>query len=353
MSNLLIYGAYGYTGELISRRSVDQGLRPVLAGRKESPLRQLAEELDLEYRTFSLDTPHKIDVALADVAAVLHCAGPFLYTAGQMADACLRTQTHYLDITGEIDIFEGLAARDAEARTAGVVMMPGVGFDVVPTDCLASYLKEQLPSARSLELAFSSYGGVSRGTAKTSIERLGTGGAVRRRGQIVAVPAAWKTATIPFRGGEREAVTIPWGDVATAFHTTGIENITVYATVPRQMHKAMLWSRRLPWLFRSRWLRGRLKSKIDQRPPGPNAEARATHTVELWGGVTDGERSVEAQMTTPEGYRLTSETAVEAARRVADGQVSSGFQTPAGAFGADFVLQFKGVQRHDVTHTER
>ena len=344
---ILIYGAYGYTGELIARRAVQQGLRPILAGRRQEPVQALSQELQLEHRTFDLDQPEVLDQGLIGVDVVLHCAGPFLYTSEPMASACLRTGTHYLDITGEIDIFESLAARDSEAKEAKVVLLPGVGFDVVPTDCLALHLKQRLPTAVSLELAFCSSGGVSRGTAKTSVERLGTGGAVRRRGRIVNVPAAWKTASIPFSIGDRQAVTIPWGDVSTAYHTTGIGNITVYAVMPPQMVKSMIWSRRLPWLFRSKWLREQLKKKIDQRPPGPDRQDRESGHMWLWGGASDGEHSVEATMTTPEGYRLTSRTAVEAAKKVANGEVKPGFRTPASVFGADFILGFEGVERSD------
>ena len=42
-----------------------------------------------------------------------------------MADACLRNRVHYLHITGEIDVFEALAARDAEAKSRGVMLLPG------------------------------------------------------------------------------------------------------------------------------------------------------------------------------------------------------------------------------------
>ncbi|CAM4496393.1 MAG: hypothetical protein LEGION0403_FIIPPAGN_01689 [Legionella sp.] len=37
-----------------------------------------------------------------------------------------------------------------------------------------------------------------------------------------------KTRFIDFGKGEKLATTIPWGDVSTAFYTTGIPNIEVY-----------------------------------------------------------------------------------------------------------------------------
>lgn len=348
MTQLLIYGAYGYTGELIARRAVELGLEPVLAGRRQRPLRELAVELGLGHRTFDLDDPARIVDSLEDVDAILHCAGPFQHTAKAMAAACIASGTHYLDITGEIDVLEGMAARSDKAAAAGTVLMPGVGFDVVPTDCLALYLSQRLPSATHLTLAFASSGGISRGTARTSIERVGSGGAVRRDGEIVRVPAAWKTAEFDFACGRRTAVTIPWGDVATAFHTTGIGNITVYAALPAKALTMLKWSNRLGWLLGSAPAQAWLERKIDRRPPGPDAEARESGRVWLWGEVTDGENSVAARMITPEGYQLTTMTAVEAARRVLAGEVESGFRTPAGAFGAEFVLGFEGVEREDV-----
>lgn len=226
--------------------------------------------------------------------------------------------------------------------------MPGVGFDVVPTDCLALYLKQELPTAMDLVLAFASSGGLSRGTARTSIERMGTGGAVRRNGEIVRVPSAWKTRKIPFGCGEREAVTIPWGDVATAFHTTDIANVQVYAALPKNVRKTLKWSNYLGWLLRTRPVKSLLLRKIDRRPPGPDADARARGRVWLWGEASDGNTCVSARMTTPEGYALTAMTAVEAARRVLAGEVEPGFRTPAGAFGAEFVMEFEGVDREMV-----
>src|SRR5262245_54603425 len=176
MPELLIYGANGYTGSLIAREAVARGQRPVLAGRKAPALGALADERGREPRVFALDDPAAVSAGFRGVRAVLHCAGPFARTSRPMADACLRERVHYLDITGEVAVFEALAARDAEAKAAGVLLLPGVGFDVVPSDCLAAHLKRRLPAATSLALGFSSRGRVSRGTATTVAENLGGGG---------------------------------------------------------------------------------------------------------------------------------------------------------------------------------
>jgi len=205
---LLIYGANGYTGALIAQLAVARGLQPILAGRSRTALAAVAGPLGLDYRVFALEDAAALATGLADARVVLHCAGPFAHTARQMADACFRTHTHYLDITGEIAVFEALAARDAEARAAGVMLLPGAGFDVVPSDCLAAHLKRRLPSATSLALAFQVLGRVSRGTANTAIENVARGGMVRRDGKLLAVPAAYKNRTIDLGRGPVTTSTI-------------------------------------------------------------------------------------------------------------------------------------------------
>jgi short subunit dehydrogenase-like uncharacterized protein len=200
-SNFLLYGANGYTGKLITRLAAERGLRPTLAGRDKNTIEPLATEHGLEHRVFALDDPAAIDAALREVSVVMHCAGPFSRTSRPMADACLRTKTHYLDITGEASVIESLAARDAEAKEAGVMLLPCVGFDVVPSDCLAAHLKRRLPEATHLALGIQGMGRVSRGTATTMIENINRGGLIRRDGKLTPVPAAWKTREIDFGRG--------------------------------------------------------------------------------------------------------------------------------------------------------
>lgn len=358
----LLYGAYGYTGELVAREALRCGLRPLLAGRDEAALADLAERLGLDdptdRRAFPLTDPGSLRAALADVDAVLHCAGPFVDTSRPMVEACLDTGTHYLDITGEIAVFEAIHGRDGAARDRGVVLLPGVGFDVVPTDCLAARLAAALPEADDLELAFvSEDGGVSRGTAKTMVRNLPHAGAVRRDGRIVPVPAAWdsKKITLPLPEGgsvERFVMSIPWGDVSTAFHTTGIPNVRTYAGTPP---KAIRRMRRLrPLLPVAGWkpVRRLLLAALDRRfagEPGPDAETRTRARVLLHGVATapDGRRAT-ATLVTPEGYELTARTAVECVQRVLAGDAEPGARTPAGAFGPDLVSSVPGVHWGEV-----
>jgi short subunit dehydrogenase-like uncharacterized protein len=339
MSGFLIYGAYGYTGRLIVAEALSQGLKPVVAGRDPVKTQALAAEHGLESRVFPLEDAAAVDRALKGQKLLLHCAGPFIHAYRPMLAACLRLGLNYLDITGEIEVFEGLAAQDAAARAAGSVVLPGVGFDVVPTDCLAAHLKSRLPSATHLALAFMGGGGFSRGTRRTMLEGLGLGGSVRRDGRLQPVPAAWKARQVDFgAGGRRQVVTIPWGDVATAFHSTGIPNIETYAALPHAQIRLLKLSRHLGWLLQSRPVQAHLRRRMDRERPGPESDTRARTQTHVWGEVRDtAGRRAESRFVCANGYSFTALAAVAAVQRVLAGAAAPGFHTPSRAFGAGFL----------------
>ena len=347
---LVIFGSTGYTGRLIVAEALARGIRPTLAGRSHEAVRHQAESAGLAWRVASLDDPASLDAALAGATVVLHCAGPFARTWRAMSSACLRNGAHYLDITGEIGVFEALAARDIEARAAGVMLLPGVGFDVVPSDCLAAHLAARVPGAARLSLAFRPQGGASRGTLSTMVANLGMPGAVRRNGRIVPVPPAWRTRRIDFGDGVlRSATTIPWGDVSTAFHSTGIPDIEVYMAMPPAQRRAVIASRWLGPVLRSRVVRRVLAARVRGGPAGPSAEALGRSESRLWGEVVaaDGRRA-EATMRGASGYALTAQTAVHLAAKALAGHAPVGFQTPSRAYGADVILEIPGITRTDV-----
>jgi short subunit dehydrogenase-like uncharacterized protein len=333
----MIYGANGYTGELIAREAVARGQQPILAGRSADRIEPLARELGLKFRVFDVDHPK-----LEGIELVLHCAGPFMHTSRPMVDACLGANVHYLDITGEIAVFESVFARDAEAKARNVTLLPGVGFDVVPTDCLAAMLHGELPDANELWLAFSSRSGVSRGTLKTMIEGAGLGGAIRRDGRIKVVPQLFDVREIPFATGTRTAMTIPWGDVSTAFRTTGIPNIRVYSAQSRRALAQVRRMKLLLPLLRFAPLRKFALRRAD-KVSGPSAQVRETSRVELWGRVVNarGEERTKT-MSVAEGYKFTVLSSLEAVAGVLASPRAGAF-TPAGFFGKDFVKRIPGT----------
>lgn len=341
----LLYGANGYTGALIAERAVAEGLRPVLGGRNAREVGGLAARLGLEHRVFDLRDPAMVVRNLEGMELVLHTAGPFSATSRPMLDACIQARVHYLDITGEIEVFEACKARDAVARQHGVVVLPGVGFDVVPSDCLARALVEALPGAARLELAFMALGSMSRGTMKTMIEHLGEGAQVRRGGKIEAIPAGSLRRTVTFGGVPRQAVAIGWGDVSTAQHTTGIGDITTYIVLPPKQMRALRAMARLGPLLRRRGVIRLLQAIVGRVVTGPDEAARESAHSDLWAQATavDGS-SVEGRLRTPEGYKTTVITSLACVRRLLAGGVEPGYQTPGAAFGVALIRGLTGFE---------
>ena len=348
----MIYGANGYSGALIAREAKRRGLQPVLAGRNESSLRTLAESLGLEHRAFALGDAVALRHALRDVELVLNCAGPFSATSAPLLEACLAQRAHYLDITGEIDVFAHAHAQGARAIQAGVVVCPGCGFDVVPTDCLAAQLQALLPSADRLVLAFEAGGGPSPGTALTSVEGLGNGGRVRIDGVLTRVPLAWKQRVFERTDAQghmqrRTAMTIPWGDVFTAFVSTGIPNIEVYmALSPTTIARARRW-RWLRPLLGTKSVQGWLKRRVERNVSGPSAAARDASDTHVWGEASDalGNR-VALRLRTPNGYALTATAAVGIVQHFLSGGVfTPGYRTPSQLMGAEYAMTLPGVER--------
>lgn len=345
----VIYGAYGYTGELCARYAVEQGKTPVLSGRDPKRLEALADRLQLPHQAASLDNEEQLDLLLADAQLVLHCAGPFVRTWKPMYQACLRNGCHYLDVTGEIEVFEALAARDQKAKDAGVMALPGIGFDVVPTDCLAVHLKEKLPDAQSLQLAVLGLGSISHGTMSTMVEGLGRGGAERRNGSIVGVPDANETMRVDFGRGAKQVVSIPWGDISTAYRSTGIPNIKTYMAFPKNMVLGLKLSRHLGKILRTGPVQRLIKKMVDVGVTGPTDSQRLEGSSKIWGQVTNAKgQSVCARLSCAEGYTFTALASLLAVDRVMAGEFKPGFQTPAMAYGKDFVLEVGGSQRQDI-----
>lgn len=339
----LIYGAYGYSGKLIARAARDQGMRPLLAGRNESKLAPLGEALGLNTVCLDLNDSERLRNVVSGVDLVLHCAGPFSSTSAAMLTACLAGHSHYLDITGEISVFRAAHARNHEAERAGVVVCPGVGFDVIPTDCIAARLHEELPGATQLALGFDSQSILSPGTAKTAVEGLGNGGAVRRGGQLEPVPLAWQTRKIDFGRGEKLAMTIPWGDVATAYYTTGIPDIEVYVPASPRLVRRLRQLNRVRGILKLGPVQNLLKRQAQKKMPGPDADTLEQDQTFVWGEASDAAgRSVTARVVTANGYKVTAHGAVAIAKRVLSQPARGGYFTPSLLMGTNFVSSLPG-----------
>ncbi|MCE2732625.1 MAG: saccharopine dehydrogenase family protein [Chryseotalea sp.] len=343
-NTILVYGSYGYTGSLIVDLCKQQNLSVILAGRNREKLQEQANRTGYPFEVLDLKDTNGLNHLLANVKVVIHCGGPFQETARTMAEACLRTQTHYTDITGEYQVFEDLALLHEQAIQANICILPGAGFDVVPSDCLALMLKKELPTATHLQLAFvSTGGGLSRGTAKTMTMGMGYGSVVRQNGKLTTLPLG-KTTTFNFGAFTMETLNIPWGDIATAYRSTGIPNIEVYTGVPKASIRMAKFSNYIQGILRLPFIKKAMLKKIDNKPAGPSTEKRNKSKTYLYGKVWDKNKAVELRLLTPNGYSLTAATSVEIAVRLLQ-EKRSGYMTPAQAFGENFILSFDGVKR--------
>ena len=348
----LIYGATGYTGRLVVEEAVRRGLTPVLAGRDASRLADLACPLGLEMRVAPLDdpaVPRMLARALEGIQVVLNAAGPFSSTAGPVSAACLATGAHYLDLTGEIPVFQALHRLDGAARDRGIMLLPGAGFIVLPSDCLAAHVAGRLPGAQWLRLGISRSNLVSRGSARTMMELLEGGAHIRRGGRLETLATDRLDRNVDFGEGPRPALVVSWADVFTAYHTTGIPNIEACLEVGPWERLSFQNSRQFAWLLRTTPWRMAIENQLAFLPEGPTATDRARDRRVLFAVAGDASgRVAMSRLQTPEAYTFTAVVAVESVRRVLSGEARSGFQTPAGLFGADFVVRFSGVERVDV-----
>lgn len=339
----LIYGVTGYTGNLVVEAARARGLAPIVAGRSREGVAACATCHGLEPRIFDLADVAAAREALTGVRVVANCAGPFSATARQLIDACLATGAHYCDVTGEIAVFEAAQTRHAEAVAAGVVICPGVGFDVIPTDCVATTLAATLPSATRLALAFDAGHGMSAGTARTILEGLPRGCLVREDGRIVTVRLGSRTRTIDLGTGPATTMAIPWGDVATAFYSTGIPTIEVFVPVPPLVPRVLGWLD--PW--RSVLARPHVQRWLDRQlgrwVRGPDAAARSRRRACVWGEVRDAAgRVATARVETANVYDVTVEGVLLAAQHLRAYDGRGGFFTPAQLLGPRCVERLSG-----------
>lgn len=353
--SLLIYGATGYTGGLIAREAVRLGLAPVLAGRNAETLSPLARELGCEPRVASLEDPEGIEKMLAGVGVLLLAAGPFASTCEPMLLACLRNRIHYLDISGEIPVMDGVRGYHREALERRVMLMPGVGFDVVPSDCLALRVAQRLPSARWLRVGLSGLTVISRGSASTLVERVGRGVLIRRNGELIESAPGLLQHEFDFGSGLRRCLAVSWGDVATAYYTTGIPNIEVYCEADAVMRLTLLSGRHLaqagalfPGAPELIW-KPLMRTFLGTIASGPTLEQRLAARCSIVVEAVDarGGRAASRALT-PDTYTFTARSAATLARRVLDGDWEPGFQTPARVFGAGLVSLFDGVHVEDL-----
>jgi short subunit dehydrogenase-like uncharacterized protein len=230
------------------------------------------------------------------------------------------------------------------------MLLPGAGFVVVATDCLAAHVARRLPGAAALRLGISlpaSYAG--RGSLKTVIRHLGPGIRVRRGGRLTVPLWSPLEHGFDYGWGERASLAVDWADVVTAFYTTGIPDIEVYLDLQPAERVALLAGRLFAGWLRSPAGQALLRARVQAMPEGPPPDDRRREGCAIVAEAEDrAGRRVRSRLHTPDQYTFTAEAALTLVEKVLAGEASAGFQTPARVYGPDFVLGLNGVTRRDL-----
>jgi short subunit dehydrogenase-like uncharacterized protein len=347
-SQWMIYGANGYSAQLAAEKAVTQGLTPILAGRNKAVIQAIADRLGLEARIFDLSDIQAVAKQVADVKVVSHCAGPFSATAKAMMQACIEAGTHYTDITGEISVFEMAQEMNEQAARADIVLCPGVGFDVIPTDCMANYLQQAMPDATELNLAFSGNMSMSPGTAKTTVEGLSEGMKVRRDGKLVSVGRGYRMRDIDYGDGAKLSSVIPWGDISTSYWQTKIPNISVYTPHSGGKLGVYLFPV-IKTLLKSNFIQNFAKKKIEEKVTGPDLSQRESGMTHVWGEVKNPSgKTIAARITVPNGYTVTMDGILMTAKYLMGYNGDGGCYTPSQIMGSELAEQLPGASKFTV-----
>jgi len=348
-ASVVLYGATGYTGQLVLDELQRLGLNPILAGRDSVKVSALAATRGLRHAAVSVSDSLRLTGLLEGACVLLNTAGPFSRTAVPLMLAALKAGVHYLDVTGEVDVFSAAVELDRRAREAGVMLMPGVGFDVVPSDCLAVHLWRRLPEARSLRLGIFGLRHISRGSARTLVQHLSRPIRARRNGRLVPVPEYAREHRFDLGDGLRPACAVDWGDIVTAYYSTGISDVTTYFEATPALRAALLARDNRAYLLRTPPVQACLELATNWLPPGPTPAQRSqAHATLVAEAESESGARVCSRLQTPEVYAFTAQCAARVVAWVVQGNWEPGFQTPARVFGSEFILRLPGVVRHDL-----
>jgi len=330
MKKLMIYGAAGYTGGMAAEHAASLGLPLVLAGRDKdhAALDELAGRLGAGIQIFSQESSSTIERNLAGVSALLNTAGPFNNTAKPLMSAAIRAGVHYLDFSAEIDTYQQALALDGQARAAGVMLLPGSGGSVAMLGGLAAHAVARIPDARKISIALNVTGTMSRGSATTANQNIVTQTLRLIDGEL----AAWNPGNVrdfDFGQGPQSSFPVALPDLLTIQHATGVADIETFVHITAGSFPT---------------------GDINDLRIGPSAEERQANRYQAAIEVIGlGGMTVRSLLDTVNGYTFTAMAAAEAARRVLDGVVQPGFQTPAGLFGRGFVEAIADTQIIDIT----
>lgn len=351
---IMIYGATGFTGGLVMKAALELGAELVLAGRDPERLEAVARPLGLPFRAFALDSPAEIFDALADVGVVLNAAGPLVDTATPLIAGCLAARTHYLDVTGELSVFREAHRNDAAARERGIMIMPGAGFWIVASDCLAAHVADLLPGAKYLRLGCSASELFSRGSLRTVFREMRGRIVIRRAGRLSWVSIGRLERQFDYGDGERASTAVSLPDVFTAYFTTGIPNIETYLEAGFMARTAGLLAVGVTAAVNMTGMAPLLDSGFEAWSHRPSASERSSARQVLVIEAEDVWRqSRRVRMVTSDGYTFTAAAAAAVMKQVIGGNFAPGFATPGKLYGSELALSIPDTETEDLDQIAR
>ncbi|MBA2764334.1 MAG: saccharopine dehydrogenase NADP-binding domain-containing protein [Thermoleophilaceae bacterium] len=342
---VVLYGATGYTGQLVTEELVARAVPFVLGGRREQALRALSASRGngAEIRIASVDDPASMRALMDGCDVVINCAGPFSLAGETVVAAAVDTATHYIDSTGEQPYMQAVFERHGPAaERAGVALVPAMAFDYVPGDCIARLAAAELEPLRELRLYYAVSGfGATRGTLRSSLEMLKGGDIVYEDGDWAPAPSyvAPERFEFPAPLGLKSVSKYPSGEIVTVPRHTQTRKVTARITsetfVPSpRLAGAMPYMTPVISAALRTPLRGVLHRAINRLPEGPELEQRrsAAFTVVAVAHAGDG-RTRQGVVRGSDVYGFTSVSLVRAAELMsAPGYSAKGALGPAAAF---------------------
>lgn len=329
--SFLIYGANGQTGQLVVDALLARGLKPVLGGRNDARVKALAEARGLRHRIFDLDDRNGLDHGISGFRLVVNLAGPFVGTSTALAQGCLRVGAHYADISAELADFRSLQPLAERASDSGVMLLPGIGFGFLITECLALHAWQRHRAAVQMQVGIRySHHGQSRGSLKTLLENPALPGFRLEAGQLKSTAAFENQAEFDFGdGGRRRCASYPWRAEALAIAaSTGLSTVETHIALPRLAQ----WLTRYPALAKNPRIRKLLLGSARGPSPKQLQQGRSWVVAQT---VDENGRRQSSLLSGPDPYRCTADAVAWAAQQILAGRVQEGLATPAQLFGTE------------------
>lgn len=348
---VLLYGANGFSGEIIARAAAARwagrgDLELVLAGRSGERLAALARELEVGVCAFALDDARAVDAALGrwGVHTVLNAAGPFATTGRLLAQGALRQGCHYVDVNGEADVYRQLDDLTYTAEQRRVTLVCGAGHSAATSDLMLRRAVEGLAAQRvgevgNVRIVFSHILHPSRGSARTAwrmirdqamfVRAVGEGKAAklglsydatgRREVSFDFGDAHLRTLQQRARNPRRIAMAANLIDLLTArlrltttLGTLQVGRIDAFMEMPEGARIFVQMGALSTPLYAFPAWRRLMKTQVDLLPEGPSGAERDDdrHTVLLQIDDAVGRPLIDWRMETPNPYDFTAQCAL-------------------------------------------